>query len=187
MRKFARFGALVTCAAALTVPVIVSTQTPAVSELIRQVGKDLGFEKSDLDKLMQGEIVSRDLKEDSKKELAVAVAMVVKAPFGEIFDRIQKGRIDEADKTILSHGAIPDGAVSAESFAILKFDPGELDKRDRWRPGGRESHAPIDAALRHLAVPTKGVDSPISAHNWVASGARYLVCSSPPFTEGKNS
>jgi hypothetical protein len=135
MRKFARFAALVTCVAALTVPVIVSAQTPAVSELIRDVGTDLGFEESDIDRLAQGEIVSHDLKEDSKKELALAVAMVVKAPFGEVFDRIQKGRIDEADKTILSHGAIPDGAVSAESFASLKFDPGELDKLLMVEPG----------------------------------------------------
>ncbi len=135
MSMLARFAALFTCAAALTVPLIGSAQTAEVSERIRQVGKSLGFVESDVDRLTQGEIVSRDLKEDSKKELALAVAMVVKAPFAEVFDKIQKGVVDKVDKTILSHGAIPDGTMSAESFASLKFDPGELDKLLEVEPG----------------------------------------------------
>jgi hypothetical protein len=83
MRKLARFAALVAWAAAVTVPAIGSAQTMEVSERIHRAGTNLGFEESDLDKLAQGEIVSRELEEDSKKELALAVAMVVKGPFGE--------------------------------------------------------------------------------------------------------
>jgi hypothetical protein len=135
MRKLARFVALVTSAAALTVPLIGSAQTTGVSERIRQVGTDLGFEESDVDRLTQGEIVARDLKEDSKKELALAVAMVVKASFAEVSDWIQKGAIDDVDQTVLSHGAISDGAVSAESLASLKLDPGELDRLLLVEPG----------------------------------------------------
>ena len=133
MRKCAQFAALVACS--LLVPVTGFAQTPPVSELIHEVGTNLGFAPADIDKLAQGEIVSRDLKEDSKKELAVAVAMVVKAPFGEVFERIQKGGVEEADKTILSRGAIPDGVVSAESFASLKIDSGELDRLLLLEPG----------------------------------------------------
>ena len=128
MRKLARFATFVTCAATLTAPLIGSAQTQEVSERIRQVGADLGFQEPDIDRLTQGEIVGRDLKEDSKKELALAVAMVVKAPFGEVSDWIAKGTIDKVDETILSHGEIPDGAVSAESFAGLELAPAELDK-----------------------------------------------------------
>ena len=135
MRKFARFATLATCAALLAAPLIGSAQTMEVSERIRRAGTNLGFEESDLDKLAQGEIVSRDLQEDSKKELALAVAMVVKAPFGEVFDWLQKRAIDDVDETILSHGVLPDGAVSAESFASLSFEPGELDKLLLVEPG----------------------------------------------------
>ena len=135
MRKFARFATLATCAALLAAPLIGSAQTMEVSERIRRAGANLGFEESDLDKLAQGEIVSRDLQEDSKKELALAVAMVVKAPFGEVFDWLQKRAIDDVDETILSHGVLPDGAVSAESFASLSFEPGELDKLLLVEPG----------------------------------------------------
>jgi hypothetical protein len=133
MGKCAQFAALVTCS--LLLPVTGFAQTPPVSELIHEVGTNLGFAPADIDKLAQGEIVSRELKEDSKKELAVAVAMVVKAPFGEVFERIQKGGVEEADKTILSRGAIPDGAVSAESFASMKIDSGELDRLLLMKPG----------------------------------------------------
>ena len=135
MSMLARFAALVTCAAALTVPAIGYAQTTDVSERIREVGMDLGFQEAEVDRLTKGEIVSRDLKEDSKKELALAVAMVVKAPFGEVSDWIQKGAIDRVDKTILSHGALPDGTVSAESFASLKLAPGELDRLLMVEPG----------------------------------------------------
>jgi len=135
MKKFARFAAPVACAVFLTAPTITSAQTPAVSEQIRAVGKQLGFQPLHIDKLMKGEIVSRNLKEGSKKELAVAVAMIVKAPFSEVFDRIQKGGVDDVDKTILSHGAIPDAAASAETFASLKFDGGELDRLLLVKPG----------------------------------------------------
>ena len=128
MRMFARFAVLVTCAVLLAAPLIGSAQTTEVSERIRQVGTDLGFDESDVDRLTQGEIVGRPLKEDSTKELALAVAMVVKAPFAEVSDWIQKGEIDDVDQTILSHGAIPDGAVSAQSLASLKLDSGELDR-----------------------------------------------------------
>ncbi len=128
MRKFTRIATLATCAALLTAPLMGAAQTPAVSERIRQVGTNLGFKESEVDRLAQGEIVSRDLKEDSKKELALAVAMVLEAPFAEVFDRLRKGAIEKRDKTILSHGVIPDGTVSADSFASLKFDSGELDK-----------------------------------------------------------
>jgi hypothetical protein len=135
MRMFARFAALVTCTVLLAAPLIGSAQTAEVSERIRQVGTDLGFEKPDIDRLIQGEIVGRNLKEDSKKELALAVAMVVKAPFAEVSDWIQKGEIDDVDQTILSHGAIPDGAVSAQSLASLKLDSGELDRLLMVEPG----------------------------------------------------
>ena len=128
MRKFTRIATLATCAALLTAPLMGAAQTPAVSERIRQVGTNLGFKESEVDRLAQGEIVSRDLKEDSKKELALAVAMVLEAPFAEVFDRLRKGAIEKRDKRILSHGVIPDGTVSADSFASLKFDSGELDK-----------------------------------------------------------
>ena len=133
--RFARFTALAACPLLFMVPVTGFAQTPPVSELIQQVGADLGFDQSDIDRLEQGEIVSRELKEDSKKELALAVAMFVKTPFGEVFERIRKGGVDEADKTILSRGAIPDGAVTAESFASLKFDSAELDKLLQVEPG----------------------------------------------------
>jgi hypothetical protein len=135
MRRLARFAALVACAAWLTIPAIVSAQTADMSERIHQVAADLGFEESDLDRLARGEIVSRDLKADSEKELALAVAMIVKAPFREIFDRVQKGAIEEADKTVLSHAVLPEGAASAESFAGLKLDSGELDKLLEVEPG----------------------------------------------------
>jgi hypothetical protein len=110
-------------------------QTVEVSDRIREVGQDLGFEESDVAKLTGGEIVARNLKEDSDKELALAVAMVVRAPFGEFSDWIEKGAIDTADETILSHGEIPDGAVSAESLAGLKLAAGELDKLLKAKAG----------------------------------------------------
>jgi hypothetical protein len=135
MRKLARFPALVACAASLTVPAMVSAQTAGMSERISQVAASLGFKTSDLDRLAQGEIVSRDLKGDSEKELALAVAMVVKAPFRDIFDRVQKRGIEEVDKTILSHGVLPEEAASTESFANLKLDSGELDKLLEVEPG----------------------------------------------------
>ena len=135
MRKFARFAALVTWAAVLTAPAIGSAQTMDVLERIRLAGTNLGFEESDRDRLAQGDIISRELEEDSKKELALAVAMVVKAPFGEVFDRLQKRAIDDVDETILFHGVLPDGAVSAEFFSSLHFDSGELDKLLKVEPG----------------------------------------------------
>ena len=137
MRMFARFAALVTCTVLLAAPLIGSAQPTEVSERIRQVGTERGFEESDAARLTQGEIVGRNLKKDSKKELALAVAMVVKAPCAEVSDWIQRAEIDDVDQTMLSHGAIPDGAVSADSFASLKRDSGELDRLLLLEPAPR--------------------------------------------------
>ena len=135
MRRFARFAALVTCPVLLTLAAVAPAQAPVASEQIREVGEQLGFQEADLDALMQGAIVSRDLKEGSKKELAVAVAIIVRAPFSEVFGRLREGGVEEVDKTILSRGAIPDAAASAETFASVDFDSGELDKLLKVEPG----------------------------------------------------
>jgi hypothetical protein len=131
----ARITALMSCILLWLASAVVSAQAPAPSEQIRRVGKNLGFQKSDLDRLLKGEIVSRDLNEGSKKELAVAVAIIIQAPFAEVFDRLEQGAVDEVDKTILAHGTIPEGGVDAESFASLNLDASELDKLLQVKPG----------------------------------------------------
>lgn len=133
--RFARFAALVTCPVLLTLAAVAPAQAAAASDQIREVGEQLGFQESDLDALMQGAIVSRDLKEGSKKELAVAVAIIITAPFSEVFGRLREGGVEEVDKTILSRGAIPDAAASAETFARVNFDSRELDKLLKVEPG----------------------------------------------------
>ena len=175
MRKFARFAALATCAVSLTVPLMGSAQAPPVSERIRQVGTNLGFEESDADRLAQGEIVSRDLKEDSKKELALAVAMVLEAPFADAFDWIRKGAIENADETILSHGVLPDGAVSADSFASLKFDSGELDRLLMVEPGSDFNLSPPEIAKLQAIVKANDSAPIAQQREAIARGYREVL------------
>lgn len=159
MTALLRIVAPICCATLGAVAVSASAQTPEPSQQIRAVGTQLGFQKSDLDRLLRGEIVSRDLKEGSKKELAVAVAIIIEAPFAEVFDRLEQGAVDEVDKTILAHGSIAEGRVDAESFGSLNLDASELDRLMKVEPGSdfNLSSAEIEklqaAAKTHASEP----------------------------------
>ena len=74
--------------------------------------------------LAQGEVVSFPITENTDRELAVGLAMLVSAPLGRIVDYLASGQLIARDSTISEYGRMPD-EVSSGAQAGTRFTSGE--------------------------------------------------------------
>lgn len=92
------------------------------------VGKALGFTEAEIARIKNGEIVTRDLKEGSDKELAGVLAALFKKPVAELADIALEGKMLETDPTIRSYRAWAPETSADEAFANLALDAKEADE-----------------------------------------------------------
>ena len=94
---------------------------PSVEETIAH----LPFEDTDLEKLFVNEIVSYELESGTDKELAIVVAMLVKAPIDQLADVVLKGDVLRASKTVVEVHFFGDHPPTEELFSDVGFTADE--------------------------------------------------------------
>jgi len=94
---------------------------PTAEELLAYVG----FTDTETNKVMAGEIVSSDLEASSENELALVVAMLVRAPVSKVLDIVQSGTIYKLNKEVIAFGEIGDATMDKDDLTGLGFDASE--------------------------------------------------------------
>jgi len=100
-----------------------------------QIARELGYTKQDLQEILAGRIVAVSLDDSTKKELAMTLSMLIRAPISRLVDLVQDQAIFKAQKIVLSFGSVPEGRVSAGTFADLRLPPEEVEKLSEAGPG----------------------------------------------------
>jgi hypothetical protein len=124
---------------------------PTVEELI----SFLGYRKTVADKLYANEIVSHGLESGTEKELAVTVAMLVKAPLPVLVNSVREGRIFEVHKDVIAFGDLGDTPPEKESFAKLGFraeDGGEISRLLKVEPGSTFNFSTSEIERLHSVI-----------------------------------
>jgi hypothetical protein len=113
--------------ALLPLPTSAQAVTPATAVA---VAKSYGFTDADIDKILRGDVLSKDLKEGSDYELAGVVAVLLPKPLSEFADIVLEGELLRLDATVRSLNvwkqdesadkAIADLGVDAAQQAMLK-------------------------------------------------------------------
>jgi hypothetical protein len=94
---------------------------PSIEEAIA----NLPFQDADLEKLLAGEIVSYDLEAGTDKELAIVVALLIRAPIDQLTDFVRKGQILRAGKNVIDVHLLGDNPPSEELFSGVGFTADE--------------------------------------------------------------
>ena len=98
---------------------------PTIEDILRAAGLDVGAK----DKVLAGEIVSKELAEGSDKELAAGLVVLIRAPLAKTMQAIREHKTIEANRDILAFGTdLAKLGYSAdeagEAFAFLNASPG---------------------------------------------------------------
>src|SRR6266404_1984151 len=106
----------------------------------------MGFETGAKAKILDGEILSKDLAEGSDKELAAILAFRIRAPLAKIMEATHAGKTLETERDILGLGKADTGLdklgysadEAGEAFAALNAGPGSkfnssTAEIERWR------------------------------------------------------
>ena len=142
---------------------------PATAEL----AKALGFTPAEIARIEAGEIVSKDLKEGSDKELAGVVAVLFKKPVAELAEIAVQGKLLETDKKIQAFGAWkPDEAVD-KALASLKLDATESDEVEIFSRASTGDKLNLSAAEIEQFRKTKRDAGAVSAELRSMLKARY--------------
>ena len=134
IRVFACLALLLVCVC----PVVASASTPDTMPTVDELMSFLGYSQSAADKVYAGEIISSGLESGTEKELAVTVAMLVRAPLSVLVNSVREGRIFEVHKDIIAFGDLGDAPPDRESFAKLGFraeDVKEISHLLKVKPG----------------------------------------------------
>lgn len=141
----------------------------AIPAIVRDVTAGVGFEDADLERVWQGEIVSRSLAGRSEREIAIAVVMRLRESHRGFYERVRRGQLFEIDRTVLFAEEIPPTSRGAAAFARLELEEAELRALGRAEPGGEFnlSRREIDT-LRKAA--STGRDAVLDAYREVLAG-----------------
>ena len=99
----------------------------------------LQISAGDRSRLLRGEIVSYPVTENSERELAAGLAMLVPAPFGQVAGYLASGQLITRDATISEFGTVPDEDPSS-SLAGARYTGGERGEAESFleaSPGTR--------------------------------------------------
>lgn len=101
-----------------------TSSTPTAAE----IGKALGFAEADIPRIKAGEILTREQKEGSDKELAGVLVALFKKPVGELAEIALEGKLLKTDPSIRAvHDWAPD-ASAEEAFATVALDAKESNE-----------------------------------------------------------
>ena len=101
---------------------------PTIEVALKAVGLDAGAK----DRVLAGEIVSKELAEGSDKELAAGLVLQIRAPLAKIMQAVREGKTFEVNRDILAFGRA-DGDLdklgytaeeAGEALAVLNAGPG---------------------------------------------------------------
>jgi hypothetical protein len=121
---------------ALVAPGVAPAAEPSAANEVQDL---LQISSGDRSRLVRGEVVSYPVTENSERELAVGLAVLVPAPLGQVADYLTSGQLIAQDATISEFGMLPDG-VSSGSFAGARFTGGERGEAESFleaSPGTR--------------------------------------------------
>ena len=104
--------------------------SPTSTHEAGQIAKALGYSDKDIRKMLQGEIVSTDTKEGSKKELALVVAMLVPAPLEKLNKYIEEDRDLGVTADIIAFHEIGSDPTE-DSFAGLELSAAEAKEAEK--------------------------------------------------------
>jgi hypothetical protein len=82
---------------------VVLTNASAQTPTPESIATTLGFTDADLVRIKDGEILTRDLKEGSDKELAGALMALFKTPVAELAEIALEAKMLDTDPTVRAH------------------------------------------------------------------------------------
>ena len=88
----------------------------------------LPFENADIERLLSGEIITHDLESGDNKELAITVAVLIRAPIDELVEYVLDGRVYWASKSVVAVHLLGDHPPSDALFAEVGFTEDESDE-----------------------------------------------------------
>jgi len=98
-------------------PVLTAREIP---DDLRGIVEFLGFDGSDLEDLLDGDVIAldEDLEEGSDKEMAVGVAVLLPTTLAKATGILRSGLGFEIDRTVLRHQRLSDPPVAADFAAV---------------------------------------------------------------------
>ncbi|MCZ6655734.1 MAG: hypothetical protein O7C67_00415 [Gammaproteobacteria bacterium] len=133
---------------------------PSIEETIAH----LPFEGADLEKLLANEIVSYELEAGTDKELAIVVAMLVRAPIDRLAELVLKGDVLRASADVIEVHFLGDHPPSEELFSGMGFtanESKEVAELRRVAPGSKFNLSKEE--IEHLNSVAQKVESSGSA------------------------
>ena len=165
MKYIRRITVAALCVLALWQP-CASAQTPVVPTP-DEVGKALGFTEAEIGRIKGGEIITKDLKEGSDKELAGVLAVFLDRPVKELVDLILLGRELETDKSMLAFRVWTPDASADEVFAdagLAATETAEAKKFASASPGATLNLSAAEIAqFQHVQPEPDAVNVPLRA------------------------
>jgi hypothetical protein len=120
----------------LSDPLAAGAAEPSVAGEVQDL---LQISAGDRRRMIQGETVSYPVVENSERELAAGLAMLVPAPLRQVVDYLASGQLIAQDPTVSGFGTVPDEAPAA-SLAGAQFTGGERSEAESFleaSPGTR--------------------------------------------------
>ncbi len=123
LRRLYRWTAVIALCAT---PVVMGQEIP---DNLRDLVVFLGFDGSDLEDLLDGEVIELDeaLEEGSDKEMAVGVAVLLPTTLAKATAILRSGRGFEIDRAVLRHQRLSDPPVAAD-FAAVSYTRKEWEE-----------------------------------------------------------
>ena len=104
-----------------------SSSVPSVKELMDV----LGLSKSERQKLLSGEVIWKERKEGSEKELSLAVAGLMPSPLQKAIEYVRDVKILQFDKDVIDFHDLGDIPPNEEAFAGMKLEANEQSEASR--------------------------------------------------------
>lgn len=118
----------------------------------REMAIALGFTLTDLQRIREGEIVSRTQRGRSERELAISVAPRIGESHSDFYERIREGQLFSIDRTVSQAVELSINAVTLASFETLKLPSDEVERLRRVKAGSEFNLALSEIAALHSAA-----------------------------------
>ena len=139
-------------------------QTPPTPD---EVAQALGFTASEISQIKAGQIIRKDLKEGSDKELAGVVAVFFPNPVSELVNVAMQGKLLETSAGMQAFRGWEPDASADEAFAGAELSASETGEAKIFAnagPGSKLNLSPADIALFQSVSPTPAsVNPPLRA------------------------
>lgn len=119
--------------------------------------KSYGFTDAEIEKVLHGDVLTKDLKEGSNKELAGVAAVWLPKPVAEFADIALEGRLLPLDASIRSLSVWKPEASADKAFTDLPVDTAQQamlkGRYDAYRKYGLKGILPYDRGAKNTASP----------------------------------